>query len=222
MSISQLKPRQTRLRPFISITLGSYLLLGSCALGAGSAFDAPLLAQAPDQTSRAPSGWFLAGSKPANYGTGVDKDMAYEGRPSAYLRSTVLNTGGFGTLMQSIDATNYTGKRVRLRASIKSQDLGDWAGLWMRVDKQQKAVAFDNMQNRAIKGTQPWNDYDVVLDVPADATGISFGVLLSGAGQVWMNHVTIETVGTETEVTGSSANQNLPLSKTPTNLDFTE
>lgn len=222
MAVSQRKPKRTPLRSLTSITLGSYLLLGSCALGAGSALEAPLLAQASDQTSRAPSGWFLAGSKPANYRTGVDKDTTYEGRPSAYLRSTVLNTDGFGTLMQSIDPANYTGKRVRLRASIKSQDLGDWAGLWMRVDKQQKAVAFDNMQSRAIKGTQPWTDYDVVLDVPADATGISFGVLVSGAGQVWMNHVTIETVGTETEVTGSSAKQNLPLSKTPTNLDFTD
>jgi hypothetical protein len=210
------------MRSFTSIALGSYLLLGTCALAAGSGLEAPLLAQASDQTSRAPSGWFLAGSKPANYRTGVDKDTAYEGRQSAYLRSAVLNTDGFGTLMQSIDAANYAGKRVRLRASIKSQDVADWAGLWMRVDKQQKAVAFDNMQRRAIKGTQPWSDYDVVLDVPADATGISFGVLLSGAGQVWLNHVTIETVGTETEVTGSSANQSVPLSRTPANLDFTD
>jgi hypothetical protein len=92
----------------------------------------------------------------------------------------------------------------------------------MRVDKQQKVVAFDNMQTRAIKGTQSWSDYDVVLDVPVDATGISFGVLLSGAGQVWMNHVTVETVGPETEVTGSSANQNSPPPKTPTNLDFSD
>lgn len=222
MAVMRRKPRQTHLRSFSSITLGSYLLLAGCALGAGSGLDAPLFAQASDQTSRAPAGWFLAGSKPANYRTGVDQAMMYTGRPSAYLRSALLNTGGFGTLMQSIDAANYTGKRVRLRASIKSQDVGEWAGLWMRVDKQQKVVAFDNMQTRPIKGTQSWSDYDVVLDVPADATGISFGVLLSGAGQVWMNHVTIEPVGPETEVTGSSANQNSPPPKTPTNLDFSD
>jgi hypothetical protein len=78
------------------------------------------------------------------------------------------------------------------------------------------------MQSRPIKGTQPWSNYDVVLDVPADATSISFGVLLSGTGQLLVNQVTIETVGPETEVTGSSANQNPALSKTPMKLDFTD
>lgn len=216
------RPRQTRLRSFTSIALGSCLLLGSGFLGVGPGPDSPLFAQAAEQANRAPSGWFLAGSKPANYRTGVDKEMTHEGQPSAYLQSTLSNADGFGTLMQTIDATNYVGNRVRLRASIRSEGVGEWTGLWMRVDKQREVVAFDNMQNRAIRGTQFWNSYDVVLDVPADATSISFGVLLSGPGQVWVNHVTIETVGMETPVTGSSANQKSPLSKTPVNLNFNE
>jgi hypothetical protein len=216
MAIIERKPRQTRFGLFARITLGSCLLLGNCVFGVGTGLDAPLLAQASEQANRAPKGWLLAGSKPANYRTGVDRATIYQGQPSAYLQSSVPNTDGFGTLMQSIDATNYAGKRLRFRASVKSQDLGDWAGLWMRVDKQKETVAFDNMQSRAIKGTQSWNGYDVVLDVPADATSISFGVLLSGSGQVWMNHVTIETVGAETEVTGTSATR----TRTPVNLDF--
>jgi hypothetical protein len=121
--------------------------------------------------------------------------------------------------MQSIDAENYAGKRVRLRASVESQDVSEWAGMWMRVDKEQKSVAFDNMQDRAIKGTQSWSTYDVVLDVPEDATGISFGILLSGAGEVWVSHVTLEEVGKETQTTGTKPDQR-PLSKTPANLNF--
>jgi len=41
---------------------------------------------------------------------------------------------GFGTLVQSIGATSYAGKRIRLRGWVKSQDVGDWANLWLRVD----------------------------------------------------------------------------------------
>ena len=217
MNLIEDKSRQTWLRSYISITLGLCVFLGSCALSADFGLDRPLLAQAPDQTGRAPSGWLLAGSKPANYRIGVDKAMIHEGLPSAYLLSAVPTTDGFGTLMQSIDAANYAGKRVRLRTSIKSQDVGEWAGMWMRVDKGPTAVAFDNMQNRAIKGTQAWSTYDVVLDVPEDATGISFGILLSGAGEVWVNHVTFEIVGKETEVTSKP-----PLSKSPVNPNFSD
>ncbi len=203
----------------ISVVLGLGLLLVSCVLIAEFGLGRSLLAEGPDKTDHAPSGWFLAGSKPANYRTGVDKATTHEGQPSAYLLSAVPNTEGFGTLMQSIDAENYAGKRVRLRASVESQDVSEWAGMWMRVDKERKSVAFDNMQDRAIKGTQPWSTYDVVLDVPEDATGISFGILLSGAGEVWVSHVTLEEVGKETQTTGTKPDQR-PLSKTPVNLNF--
>ena len=214
------KSRQTRLRACLSIAVSFCMFLGSCEVSTDFGLCHSLLAQTSDQTHSAPSGWILAGSKPASYRTGVDKAILHEGQPSAYLLSTVPTTDGFGTLMQSIDAANYAGKRVRLRASVKSQDVGEWAGMWMRVDKGSGAVAFDNMQNRAIKGTQPWSTYDVVLDVPEDATGISFGILLAGSGEVWVDHVTFETVGKETEVT--SPNPKHALSKSPVNLNFTE
>jgi hypothetical protein len=114
----------------------------------------------------------------------VDTTTKYEGQPSAYLQAATPNAEGFGTLMQLIDAANYAGKRIRLRAFVESRDLSKWAGMWMRVDKQHTVVAFDNMQDRAITGTHPWATYDVVLDVPQDATSISFGVLLMGGGKV--------------------------------------
>jgi len=212
MNLTQSSSKCVSLRTWLSIILNTTLLLGLN----------PLLAQTSDATGQAPVGWHLAGSKPANYNTGVDKEEIRDGKPSAYLRSVTPNTEGFGTLMQSINASNYIGERVRLRAWVKSQEVNEWAGMWMRVDRGQAAVAFDNMENRAIKGTQPWRAYDVVLDVPEGSTGISFGVLLSGAGEVWMNHVVLEEVGKDTMVTGSTPNQRPPLSATPVNLDFTE
>jgi len=90
----------------------------------------------------------------------------------------------------------------------------------MRVDKQQTVIAFDNMQDRPITGTQSWGMHDVVLDVPADATSISFGVLLAGAGQVWMNHVTFEEVGENIPITHELPSRKLTL--VPVNLDFSE
>jgi hypothetical protein len=173
----------------------------------------------PQQTEHAPTGWFLAGNNPTNYRTGVDRGDIHGALPSAYLASLAKGKG-FGTLMQSISTTTYAGKRVRLRGWVKSQDIDDWAGLWMRVDKGRETVAFDNMQDRGIKGTEAWSTYDVVLDVPVDATSIHFGILLTGVGEVWMNDLSLEVVDTRTPTTGTNRGTTPP--ERPVNLGFNE
>ncbi len=220
MELLERKSNWTSLRACVWMVTGACLFPGGRVLGAEPGVQ-PLVRQAAGQTAIAPAGWFLTGSKPESYRTGVERNAAH-GEPSAYLTSVQGKTDGFGTLMQSIQAANYAGKRVRLRASVESKEVGQWAGVWMRVDRGQTIAGFDNMQRRAITGTQAWRPYDVVLDVPADATGISFGVLLTGAGEVWMNNVTFEVVGRETEVTGSGLESRPAPAVTPVNLNFRE
>lgn len=166
-----------------------------------------------------PRGWFMAGSKPDEFAAGVDAEHAHEGHASAFLKSRQSSVDGFGTLMQNIRAERYQGKRVRLSGLVYSKDVEGWAGLWMRVDQGKDMVAFDNMQGRPIKGTTDWQRYDVVLDVPQDATGISFGILLAGTGEVWLSATKFDVVGTDVPVTSPGAS-NLP--EKPVNLEFTE
>jgi hypothetical protein len=193
-----------------------------CLLISLAAIRLPAQNHNPNSDATAP-GWFLAGDHPHNYVTGVDRNMMYFGRPSAYLKSRPSATEGFGTLMQQFNAAEYAGKRVRLSAWVKSENVNDWAGLWMRVDNGTKSVAFDNMQDRAIKGTTGWQNYAVVLDVPVDATGISFGILVSKSGSVWLNSVQFETVGKDVPVTNMWADGgSLQQRPGPTNLNFEE
>jgi hypothetical protein len=163
-----------------------------------------------------PRGWFKAGSSPADYDVGTDRDRAFSGGSSGYIRSIKPEISGFGTYMQMFDATEYRGKRLRLSAYVRTENVENWAGLWMRVDGDSKPVAFDNMFNRPIKGTQDWKYHAVVLDVDANAKAVAFGILLNGRGAVWIDDVSLETVGTEVPVT--SAWTTLP--DNPRNLDF--
>jgi hypothetical protein len=171
-------------------------------------------------TATVPTGWYLAGSKPAEYVSGVDAVALRAGHPNAYLKAKSAEMDGFGTLMQDFRADQYRGKRVRLSASVKAEDVQQWAGLWMRVDKVTGGtpLAFENMQNRPILGTADWKNYDVVLDVPQDAAGIFFGVLLTGPGKIWLNGVKFEVVGLDVPTTGMPQQQERP--DKPTNLDF--
>jgi len=166
-----------------------------------------------------PRGWHLAGTKPAEYESGVDAEQAHQGHASAFLRSKRPSVDGFGTLMQSIDAEQYQGNKVRLSGLVKSEEVTRWAGLWMRVDKGTEMLALDNMQNRPIKGTTGWQRYYVVLDVPKDATRVAFGILLDGPGEVWLNSAKFEIVGLDVPATSPSEKK---LPDKPVNLEFND
>src|SRR6185369_17626927 len=143
------------------------------------------------------------------------------GLPSAYAKSGEAGADAFGGMMQTISAEDYRGKRVRLSGWMKTEDANDGGGhLWLRVDGQQsgQSLQFDNMDNRAPKGTTDWQQYSVVLDVPAEATALAYGFFVQGGGKVWVSGTKIEPVGPEVESTNMNLKRALP--KAPVNLSF--
>jgi hypothetical protein len=146
-------------------------------------------------------GWFLTGSNPQNYEMGTEKNPE-RNSTVAFLKSKE-DKKGFGTIMQSFSANNYLGKRIKLTGYIKSSDVNDWAGMWLRIDgDKNKMLGFDNMQKRPIKGNREWKQYSIVLDVPNGSQFINYGVLLAGGGSVWIDDFKFEVVGNEVETTG--------------------
>jgi hypothetical protein len=165
----------------------------------------------------APEGWRL-GQTDSSYAIERDTVVTYAGRPTGCLMS-LRESKSFATMMQCIDAAELVGKRVRFSAYVKARGVKDWAGLWMRVDGPDPStgsLAFDNMQNRPIKGTMDWKRCDVVLDVAKGAVGICLGALLGGEGRVWLGSVTFEVVDKTIPTTGDWTG----MKHAPTNLDF--
>jgi hypothetical protein len=123
--------------------------------------------------------------------------------------------------MQTFKADTFRGKRIRLSGFVKSEEVNDWAGLWMRIDGPAKEIlGFDNMQSRSIKKTTDWKKYEIVLDVPELSQEIAFGMLLSGGGQVWMDDLKFEVVDKSVATTGSG--KEAMSAKGPMNLGFEE
>jgi hypothetical protein len=163
-----------------------------------------------------PQGWFLAGSDPHSYLIDRDTAVNYKGKASGRLESTG-ESAGFGTMMQTFESGEYLGKRVRMSAFVKSQEVKRWAGLWLRVDgKTRASLSFDNMQNRPITGTTDWKRYEIVLDVPPEAIDIAMGILLDGPGKVWISNVELTVVDSSVPTTSV----NPAISPKPANLDF--
>lgn len=160
------------------------------------------------------AGWFKAGNDPKGYAIGtVDTDRGHV----AYIRSLEPDPEKFGTLMQSFDADRYLGKRIRLQAMIRTEDVKNWVGMWMRVDTENKSVAFDNMQNRALRGSLDWQEYSIVLDVPDDADTISIGIILAGIGRAEWDSIKLEIVADDVPLTDMNHGKR---SRKPANLNF--
>ncbi|MEA3321151.1 MAG: AraC family transcriptional regulator [Bacillota bacterium] len=167
-------------------------------------------------------GWFLSGSHPFHYKMGVDRETFHKGWASGYLKAvTAHKAEEFATMMQQFKAQNYLGKRLKLSGFIKSSEVDAYCGFWMRVDDNLRDILqFDNMSDRPITGNTDWNHYSIVLDIPDTSSTISFGVLLVGSGQVWIDELKFVQVDENTPTTNIEfASQ---LLEEPTNLSFEE
>jgi erythromycin esterase len=142
-----------------------------------------------------PRGW--AGGSPNRraYASGIDREVVHGGQASGFVRMTGARPHEFGTLVQSVRAEPYRGRRIRLAGFLKTEGANDGAGLWMRVDGTDAILTFDNMDSRRICWTRDWQEVDVVLDVAQKARTITFGLILVGDGKAWVDDLRIEVVG---------------------------
>lgn len=94
------------------------------------------------------------------------------------------------------------GKRVRLSAWLKTRNVDGWCGLRMVIIRNDIIVAADDMRDRPVHGTTDWAQYQVVMDVPGDATRIFFAAAMFGKGEVWTDDFQLQPVGQDVPVTG--------------------
>ena len=173
-----------------------------------AAFALLALAETPPKL---PAPWVMAGDTPQNYTAGIDTADVDGVRNAKFLRYVQGDARGWASLTQVISAQNYAGKRVRFSARVKTRDVSGWAGLWMAVDSPDKNnVAFYNSADKPIKGSSGWQERSVVLDVPAAAHAMRFGVINSGTGQVWLDALKFDVVGKDVPVDVMPGAQPLP------------
>jgi hypothetical protein len=174
-----------------------------------------------------PKDWFASGSHPQLYEMAVDTFVRHPSGHPAVIRR-VSNDGGsadgrtneFGTLMQSIEAKDFIGKKLELVAELKTDSVAGSATIWMRVDdNRMQMLAFDNMEKRpiegALKGTNDWTRRQVILEIPEAADSIHFGFYLSGSGTVWAAGFDLRVAKSDAEPTTTRH-----LLSKPSNLGF--
>ena len=165
-----------------------------------------------------PGGWSKAGDQPADYDMGLDRTNAFTGGSAVTSGAISPTPKGLAPICRCLMRWITAASGSAFLRYVKSDNVDNWAGLWMRVDRDKKAVAFDNMYDRAIRDTQGWTQHAIVLDVDAKASAVAFGILLAGKGAVWIDDVMFEVVGEEVPVTDLTLKSKL--TGGPRNLDF--
>jgi hypothetical protein len=200
-------------------------------LDAGSGPDSPSVVEAPDAACAAadagfprpiplssggrcaddqqdPRAWDMSmldvGS--AWYQFTFDATTTCDATPSARIASaTTTPAGDFGDFFGDGPPGPLAGHRVRFSGWLRTRGATDGAGLFLRVDTAaMQDVAYGDMRGRPVSGDTEWTWYEVVLDVAAEASDVSYGFYLLGPGEVWLAGARIDVVGTCVPTTASS------------------
>jgi RNA polymerase sigma-70 factor, ECF subfamily len=134
-----------------------------------------------------------------------DYSCAVEGQ-RAILSATAPEPSGFAFLNQEIFADDYRGQTAVFRGELRSADVAARAGLVLRVSREaqrigpQPAAPYPGYDARrdpdnhfaAVSGSHDWTRHEVTAYIPGDAAIISFGVFLTGPGQVEFRNAELE------------------------------
>lgn len=105
------------------------------------------------------------------------------------------------SLTQRIDASQFKGKTIRLKAACRSalKDPG-FAFFRLSIDPDILESAheglpplFDSLDSIRIE-TSEWNVYEIEAKVPEEAGSITYGIYLRDPGSVWIDAIQIEVV----------------------------
>lgn len=100
---------------------------------------------------------------------------------------------GLGLLAQAVDAAPLRGRRVRLRALVRTEEGGS-ARLGLRVLRPGGEPGFtDEMEDRPIRD-RAWRSYEIEGDVAPDALRIVVALILTGGGKAFLDEVSLEPV----------------------------
>jgi hypothetical protein len=150
----------------------------------------PTVAPRPvDKFLPPPSKWLATGAGYELCDVGIDVQMLNAGQRNLSIACGVAQQPA---LRQSFDAAPFRGKRVRLSGWIKAQDVepgtNGQSGMFLAMDNGSPNLRAN------VTGTTPWQQQELVIDVPRNASWLHIGISLGGRGQVWARDLRFEVL----------------------------
>ncbi|MBM2813653.1 MAG: TSPc protein [Ignavibacteria bacterium] len=134
----------------------------------------------------------------AKYKASLTTDNPYSGKLCLEINRTgnLDEEGLYGSVMQSIDATQYQGKKVRFNAYLRAklESLKGSAELWIRqFSRDDKDGYLIRSEDKPVVINQ-WTKVDIEFVVEPYYEFINFGFLLFGNGSAWIDSASFEII----------------------------
>lgn len=167
--------------------------------------------------STQPSVWELSAPSDDRFEASRDPNVTFDGKPTARLQTSVA-TADLASLVHSIDAEKYRGKRIRFATNAKIKGVQGGTGSWVRInDRWTPFRAYADTHDVQLTGDSDWTPLAIVVDVPQDALRVYLGLSQDGPGTSWFGPVSVETVDDTVPLTsrpGSRIYAGVPLACT--------
>jgi RNA polymerase sigma factor (sigma-70 family) len=164
-------------------------------------------------------GWWLMGVPKEACTYQIDQNATQSGKRSL----TIINQSTQQVSMiflyhEGFLADNYLGKRLRLSADVKTEDVKD-VRVGADLSSSKEALPLRQYTTPPIRGTTGWTRYNIIFDVSSDISFIKFSMRMMGKGKVWLAAANFEVVDSTVPLT-ENARQLLSLPEEPQNTHF--
>jgi hypothetical protein len=162
-----------------------------------------------DANTDLPGGWRLRARPSMNhYRMGLDRQTFHGSKSAGLLESTAaeFQKNHYAWLVQSIDVRGYRGKRLRLSAFLKTEDVRQAAYLEANIPHLYSDSEDKFRQKPILQGSTDWQRYEVEFTVSGleGTAEIECRVFLSGPGRVWVDDVSLQVIGNADEAAPST------------------
>ncbi len=147
-----------------------------------------------------PARWTLPKeAKEKGYYAEATNSKPYDGKYCMSISRQLDSTGTenvSGTAVQSFDASQYIGKKLRFSAYIRAEIEGKGhAGFYISERTFQNQYPFINTNEEDPIVFNTWEKYFVEHTVTDEAYTINIGLFLQGSGRAWIDGISIEILG---------------------------
>ena len=125
------------------------------------------------------------------YEVSTDSKEFAHGKSSIRMRRTVEQE--YGLIMQRVESRDLGGKRVQLRAMLKTADVGKLGWVMLMTFKNHDNI-LDQVRADPLTGDTAWTDVVLEKAAPPTTNVIEVGFLLLDGGTGWADHVRLGTL----------------------------
>lgn len=118
-------------------------------------------------------------------------DVLDTGGAAVTLSAGSMGESAFIGAITSLEAGSFQGKEVRLDGSLRVNDGAGAAAIWLRADGPEGKLAFASSGRQPVRAGDGATARELQLYIPAATTSIKFGVTLTSAGHLDVEHLTL-------------------------------